>query len=221
MQEEQRGAVTDSPARSEYKLAPGLRYAGFLPRLIGFYIDALLITFLVYPIRNAIYYDKLAAHIHNWGGLESAFSKMRLVNTWDYVLFCLTPHQVDRLLGVWEYVLFCLVPLVTVVTFWRVLGATPGKLLFQARIIDARTGGRPKLWQCIVRYLGYFISVLLYWIGFVLIIINPRKKGLHDMLAGTMVVMPVDMGIPYGSMRKIGIPYGSARKALTPESPPN
>ncbi|MEG2605039.1 MAG: VanZ family protein [Clostridia bacterium] len=41
---------------------------------------------------------------------------------------------------------------------WLWKGRTPGKLLTHLKLIDIRDGGRPKLWQCVVRY------GVLYWV---------------------------------------------------------
>lgn len=76
------------------------------------------------------------------------------------------------------------------VAFWIYRSATPGKSLFSSRIVDARTGGAPSSGQCIVRYLGYFASLLGLGLGFLQIGLHPRKQGWHDMIAGTVVVRP-------------------------------
>jgi len=79
-------------------------------------------------------------------------------------------------------------PSLLVILSWVVFSSTPGKLLFSLKIVDAKTGGKPKCRQYIVRYLGYYLSFLLLGIGFFMIAFRPRKQALHDMLAGTVVV---------------------------------
>lgn len=80
------------------------------------------------------------------------------------------------------------VPIVATVLFWRYLGATPGKMVFSAKIVDAKTGGQPSTAQFIIRYLGYIVSTLPLGFGFLWIAIDGRKQGFHDKLAGTVVV---------------------------------
>lgn len=43
---------------------------------------------------------------------------------------------------------------------WLIGGRSPGKMLLHIRLVDSRSLGRPKLWQCVVRY-GIFYLVVL------------------------------------------------------------
>lgn len=43
---------------------------------------------------------------------------------------------------------------------WLMGGRSPGKLFFHLKLIDTRTGGRPKLWQYLVRY-GFFYLLVV------------------------------------------------------------
>ena len=75
-----------------------------------------------------------------------------------------------------------------IVAFWIWKGATPGKMVIGAVIVDAQTLDKPSTGQLIGRYLGYFLSTLplglgLLWVGF-----DKRKQGWHDKLAGTVVI---------------------------------
>jgi uncharacterized RDD family membrane protein YckC len=79
-------------------------------------------------------------------------------------------------------------PAVAVVLFWIYRQATPGKMAIGARIVDATTGGKPTTGQLIGRYLAYYVSTLPLLIGFIWVGIDQRKRGFHDMLAGTVVV---------------------------------
>jgi uncharacterized RDD family membrane protein YckC len=81
-------------------------------------------------------------------------------------------------------------PAIVVIALWASLQATPGKMMLSARIVDAKTGGKPGLGQCLLRYLGYFVSIPGLGIGFLMVAFDSRKQGLHDMIAGTVVVRP-------------------------------
>ena len=81
-------------------------------------------------------------------------------------------------------------PFVLTVLFWKFRQATPGKMLWGARIVDARTGLPPSTGQMVGRYLGYFVSTLGLGLGFVWVAFDARKQGWHDKLAGTVVVRP-------------------------------
>jgi uncharacterized RDD family membrane protein YckC len=71
---------------------------------------------------------------------------------------------------------------------WYKWQATPGKMLLGLRIVDEKTMKNPKAGQHVVRYIGYFISTILLFGGFLMIGLNKKKKGLHDIMAGTVVI---------------------------------
>ena len=81
-------------------------------------------------------------------------------------------------LGAAIYTIFC---------WWR-YGATPGKIAFSAKIVDARSGSRPSLGRLAARYFAYIISAAPLFIGFAWIAIDRRKQAWHDKIAGTRVV---------------------------------
>ena len=98
---------------------------------------------------------------------------------------------------------------------WLLFQATPGKMVFNCRIVDADTGGCPSLWQFFVRFVvfnlilglsaigGSFLffaytlggslgvwSLLSFlpMLGFLMIPFSETKQGIHDKLANTVVV---------------------------------
>jgi uncharacterized RDD family membrane protein YckC len=89
-----------------------------------------------------------------------------------------------------HFFLSWVIPALAVLVFWIQRQSTPGKLLFHARIVDAATGGEPRPLQLVVRYLGYYVSLLFVGLGFVWIAFDKRKQGLHDKIADTLVVRP-------------------------------
>ena len=89
-----------------------------------------------------------------------------------------------------------ILPAIAVVLFWVFRQATPGKMAISARIVDARTGGKPTTGQCVGRYLAYFISTIPLFLGLIWVGIDARKQGWHDKLAGTVVVRPKVRGGP-------------------------
>lgn len=85
-------------------------------------------------------------------------------------------------------IFFAGLPYALILVLWVTLGATPGKLLMECRIVDARSGERPGARQALLRLLGYLVSgPLTLGIGFLWVIWDKRKQGLHDKLAGTVV----------------------------------
>lgn len=78
---------------------------------------------------------------------------------------------------------------VVVIIFWVSKGGTPGKTLLGMKIVDAKTFQKPTLAQSIIRYLGYFISVIPCLLGFIWIYYDKRRQGFHDKVAKTVVIM--------------------------------
>lgn len=92
--------------------------------------------------------------------------------------------------GYWDFLLNWILPAIAVIIFWVYRSATPGKMIFKLKIIDAATGEKPSTRKFIGRYLAYYASTLpllmgLFWVAF-----DKKKQGWHDKLAGTLVVRP-------------------------------
>jgi uncharacterized RDD family membrane protein YckC len=79
-------------------------------------------------------------------------------------------------------------PPLAVIIFWVTKSATPGKMLFKIRIVDAKTGGKPSTGQCIGRYLAYYVSIIPFMLGIIWVAFDKRKQGWHDKLANTLVI---------------------------------
>jgi uncharacterized RDD family membrane protein YckC len=85
-------------------------------------------------------------------------------------------------------VLFIVLPALATIFCWHRYGATPGKITFSARIVDARSGGRPSVPRLAIRWLAYIISAAPLFLGFAWIAIDRRKQAWHDKIAGTLVI---------------------------------
>ena len=88
-----------------------------------------------------------------------------------------------------------LVPAIYTVGFWASGGATPGKMVFRMRIVRSQDGGPISRGQAIGRFFGYFVSGLIFALGFVWIAFDGRKQGWHDKLASTVFIRPANSGV--------------------------
>lgn len=77
--------------------------------------------------------------------------------------------------------------LVAQVAFWMTLGATPGKLLMGIKIVTV-DGDPVTLGHCIMRVIGYAVINFFGNILHLLVLIKEDKRGVQDMMSGTMVV---------------------------------
>lgn len=66
-------------------------------------------------------------------------------------------------------------------------GQTPGKSMLGVRVVKT-DGGKLNALDAIVRYVGYYINTILLLLGWLWAIPDPKNQGLHDKLAGTIVV---------------------------------
>lgn len=79
-------------------------------------------------------------------------------------------------------------PAAAFIAFWKWKSATPGKMIFKAVIVDEKTLGPMSTGQCVIRYIGYIVSSIIFCIGFLMIAFTGRKQGLHDIMAKTVVI---------------------------------
>ena len=71
--------------------------------------------------------------------------------------------------------------------FWMLAGQTIGKALMGVRIV--RMDGHPiSFLTGVRRLLGYLIDVITLGIGFLWVLADDRRQGLHDKVAGTCVI---------------------------------
>jgi uncharacterized RDD family membrane protein YckC len=65
--------------------------------------------------------------------------------------------------------------------------ATPGKAVMGAIVVDS-DGNRISFGRAFLRYIGKILSVLILFLGMIMIGFTEKKQGLHDMIAGTYVI---------------------------------
>lgn len=136
-----------------------LVYAGFWVRTGAAIIDSLLILVIIFPLLISIY---------GWGYFDV--------------------DQTGFIAGPADFLITWVLPALAVIAFWISKQATPGKMAFSARIVDAATGRAPSTGQLVGRYLGYFVACLPLGLGILWVAFDRRKQGWHDKLARTVVV---------------------------------
>lgn len=72
--------------------------------------------------------------------------------------------------------------------FVKHFGGTIGKLLTGIEIVDVNNK-HISFWRAVFRQaIGYTVSGLLFWLGFIWIFVDRDRQGWHDQMAGTFVV---------------------------------
>jgi uncharacterized RDD family membrane protein YckC len=77
---------------------------------------------------------------------------------------------------------------IIIISFWILWhGQTPGKKILNLKIVNENYFDID-LKTAIIRYIGYYTSILTFFIGFAIIAFRDDRKGLHDILAKTYVI---------------------------------
>ncbi|MEZ5174892.1 MAG: RDD family protein [Acidimicrobiia bacterium] len=95
-----------------------------------------------------------------------------------------TPNIAMTVIYVW------MIPVIVGAYFimlWSLTGRTIGKWFMGLKVIGS-DGTPPSLWRSIVRYFGYVVSAVVFWLGYVWVLVDDERQGWHDHLAGTHVV---------------------------------
>ena len=155
-----------------------VKYAGFWIRAVASFFDTL---FLALPIAILIYFLS--------DGSWFDFSLYQ-----QNIAFALSGNATKALASQpeislkWE-LLFEVAVLLATIVFWRKSkGATPGKKFVGIKVVDALTREDINTKQAVTRSLGYFASIFTFMIGFIMIGFRSDKRGLHDLLANTIVI---------------------------------
>jgi uncharacterized RDD family membrane protein YckC len=138
-------------------------YAGFVSRLVAFAIDIAIVVVLL------IVGGWLIQTVNSFFQVNLPFELPTLI--------------LAALAGISAF----LVSAGYYIFFWTLTGQTPGKLLLGLRVVGVKND-QITLWQAIRRYVGYYLSALALYAGYLWVLIDNRRQGWHDKLAGTYVV---------------------------------
>lgn len=72
--------------------------------------------------------------------------------------------------------------------FWSTTGQTPGNRLMRIRVCGEADGAVLGLGRSLLRFGALLLAALPLLTGFLTMLVDDRRRGLHDMLAGTVVI---------------------------------
>ncbi|MEA1891271.1 MAG: RDD family protein [Campylobacterota bacterium] len=154
-----------------------IKYAGFWIRFLASFLDTL---FLALPVAIIIYFLSDG----NWFDFSQYQQNIQMAMSGNVKALNSQPQMSMK----WELLFEVAVLLVTIV-FWRKWrGATPGKKFVHIKIVDAKTHKDITNQQAITRSIGYIVSTIALLIGFLMVGFRKDKRGLHDLLASTVVI---------------------------------
>ena len=150
------------------------RLAGFATRALGLAVDVLILNLATLVVGGAIAW---AANVLGVELNPSGLVVAGLAATSWLVLFA-------------GYL----------VTFWSLTGQTPGMRFMGIRVTNLR-GAPPGLTRSLARLGGMVLAALPLGAGFLLVLVDDRRRGLHDRIAGTLVVHDAAFGRLQASSR--------------------
>jgi uncharacterized RDD family membrane protein YckC len=74
------------------------------------------------------------------------------------------------------------------VVCWSAAGQTVGMRLMQLQVVVPRNGRAPAPARSIIRVMWLGLCIIPFFAGFVPCLFDDRRRGVHDMLSGTVVV---------------------------------
>jgi uncharacterized RDD family membrane protein YckC len=151
------------------------QYAGFVTRLIAWIIDRLIISGILALLGIAI----------TW-----------LLNTLQLNEWLQANGRAALIVAIVLIVTTVAIQLLYTMGFWVLVGQTPGKRVMGVRLVRT-DGGRVTWGNAIRRQVGYWLSTFLF-LGYLWILVDNRRQGWHDKLAGTLVLYawPEEGGTP-------------------------
>ena len=150
-------------------------YAGFWMRLGAFLIDGLILSVIGWVMTAILFASGFALD-------QTIFGESAGVLTYS-------TSTTARLSGIWLtiWITGMVIEVLYFVGFWAWRGQTPGKIALGIKII--RADGSSLSWGgALLRYLGYIVSAVIIYIGFIWIAFDGRKQGIHDKIADTYVI---------------------------------
>ncbi len=72
--------------------------------------------------------------------------------------------------------------------FFTKYSASPGKMLFNLKVVDDKTGRNITKKQAFLRAIGYLIGGFALYIGIIWILIDKKGQGWHDKIASTRMI---------------------------------
>ncbi len=161
------------------------RYAGFFIRANAFIIDNLILSV----------FGAICLYLFSFAGLVDISAVSEIVNQYldnpastELVSKALDLPGMSTFFTVWSFV-----QAVYFIVFHAISGATPGKKLLHIHVEMAN--GEKLSWAfSIFRFIASIVTqatLIFYGLGYLIVLVDPQKRALHDFIARTRVVHDV------------------------------
>lgn len=142
-------------------------YGGFWIRVVAAIIDAIVVSIVVFPIRMIIFGTTMLPGMMHGGGPNLAVATAGSMFGLFFQLAAGWLYEAGLESSKYQ--------------------ATLGKMALGMKVTDLN-GYRISFARATGRHFAKILSAIILFIGFIMVAFTERKQGLHDMLAGTLVV---------------------------------
>lgn len=151
--------VKEPPGSDSFGEAP---YAGLVTRAVGFIVDAAIVSAITVAV------------VGSTSLVLSMFGRSLsdLPNTFTIIVGTAAAVGLNA---------------VYFVGAWRLTGQTPGMRVVGITVVG-KGGERLSIWKGALRLFGMVIAAIPLFAGYLLILVDDRRRGLHDRFAGSVVL---------------------------------
>jgi len=165
-------AYATAPAVA-YAAVPTSRYGGFWLRLLAHLIDHVILGAIAAPLFFMLVLPSILRVIN-----EAERNREPSPELIVAIVSSIFIYVVLAFVGQWLY------EALLTSSSWQ---ATLGKRVLQLKVTD-ELGNRIGFGRATGRFFAKIVSSMFFCIGFIMVGLTDRKRGLHDMLAGTLVM---------------------------------
>ena len=161
------------------------RYAGFFPRAIAFLLDNLIVSvigFIILQVLTSLQVIDLTGFSEKMIALQNSGN-----GTFSEILDTMMSDPSAEVLVIATSIFQALYFII----FTAIKGATPGKMALHLKVETAE-GTQMNWLASIIRYVASMFTqftLVLYGFGYLIVMIDPKRRALHDHIARTRVVI--------------------------------
>lgn len=156
-----------APRAPDQLAVVGSRYSGLVTRVIALVVDVLLIQAVAWTV-GAVAAVTLSL-VHPSEDVQTALIAVGAV-----------------VATLWSAGYF--------VIFWAITGQTPGNRLMEIRVQDAASDRPLRFGRSALRLAGALLSAAILFLGYLMILVDSRRRALHDRLVRSVVVYAPSAG---------------------------
>ena len=162
-----------SSQRTAYAAAPSSPYGGFWIRFLAYFIDRIIVGVVAAPFYFIMVFPRMVPILEDAQRNQHPSPDMV-----EAVVGTALTFGFFALVGTWLY------DALLTSSAWQ---GTVGKKVLRLKVTD-EAGNRISFARATGRFFGKILSAMIMYIGFIMIGFTDRKRGLHDMIAGTLVM---------------------------------